>query len=925
MSFVHLRCFSEYSLLESAIQIRSLVNRVRELNQPAVALTDHNVLYGAVEFYKNARTVGVKPIIGIEACLNESMNDQIKNGNSRQKNYHVLLLARDITGFKNIIELTNIAHLSSFDGHFITKDDLAKHSQGLICTTGCLDSEIPYKILAEYDSSKLRNIVGWYYEVFGKENFFFELQDHGINDYQKVNKYLLDLKSYFDSEYIATNDVRYINSDDVKTYELLRQIRYRKEIGYKNWHKKILGTNYLKSSEEMEVIFGNIPGALSNTLKIAEMCNVEDVGHGYSSLSFRGYHLPEFSLPENLDAITFLRNICFEGLNRLFSNNYSLEIKKRLDYELDIISKMGFSSLFLMVWDLCKYAKEKNIWWSIRGSANGSLVVYTIGVSHINPIEHKLVFERFINPGRISMPDFDLEFTENGIAEISNYITQKYGSDNVARIAAFGVFGAHDALRETGNVLGIRKPTIEKIIKLFPHVTWRRDDIKNALENDPTFQKYYQTHLQAKILIDAAIPIENLIRSLTIHSSGIIIGHKLRNVLPLCRPPKGVRNMITDIMTQFDMVSIESLGYLKQDILHIPTLSVMQRASRLIKESDGLEYDQENIPTNNKLAFDLLGSGDGTGLFQVEGKGLSTVLKRIKPTDIGQISDALALYRPGPMPFIQDYIARRRGEVEVEYRHQDLVPIFEDTYGIPVYQEQIMQLATTVAGIAQDSEETIGYSPSMADELRKSISRKRKEDLEKHEEKFISAAIYNGYSPAVAEAIYSDITEFARYAFNKSHSIAYAKITCQNAFLKANYPYEYMAALISERIILRKSGYSYISSARKMGLNILAPDVNKSELECTVEQSVDHSKFIRLGLIAIKHLGRRAAQMLIAERLHSGPFKSFSSFMERCKFLRNALSIRSLYEMGALDSLLELELNNSIDEYIEKINLLESL
>ena len=925
MSFVHLRCHSEYSLLDSTIHIKPLIERVKEFDQPAIALTDHNVLYGAVEFYKNANNAGIKPIIGIELCLKQTTDFQEKTEYGKRV-FHILLLAKDNRGYKNLVDLTTIANVSS-EGCWITKADLANHSQGLISTTGCLDSEIPYQILTGCDSTTLKNTISWYYELFGKENFFFELQDHDSKEFDVVNNGLQGLKGYFNSSYIATNDVHYLNRNDAGTYELLKQIKDQKKISFKELQQKSIGTFYLRNTEEMESIFGAIPGALGNTLQIAEMCSIQDESQGQPVLSFRGYQMPNLTLPENTDPDTFLKSVCRAGLQAQLGENISPEMMKQLDHEFEIISKMGWSSLFLIMWDLCQFAKANDLWWTLRGSANSSLIAYACGISHVNPIDHKLVFERFLNINRISMPDFDFDFTADGIVKIVNYITEKYGSQSVARIAAFGIFGARDAIRETGNVLGIPKPIIEKVVTFIPKISGLRSSINKSLETDSKFQKYYRSHSQVKTLIDTSLPLESLLRSLTIHSCGIIIGNKINN-LPLSRLPKRVENVMTGVMTQFEMDAIESLGYLKQDFINQPILSVMQNTCKSIKEHYGIDYNLDNIPIDDHLAFELLNKGETAGLFQVTGKGMRRWLMHVQPSNINHISDVIALYRPGPMAFLPDYVARKRGDVEVEYRHPDLVPFFDDTFGIPVYQEQLMQATLKMAGVQPDSEdESIGYTPSMADELRKSISRKQKEQLMMHEENFISAAIYNGYRPSIAAAIYDDWREFARYGFLKAYAIDCARIVAQNAFLKANYPEEYMATVISERIVLEKPGSYYVSTAKRMGLLIHPPDVNVSDVNCFVEyrpQAIG-SKSIRLGLATVKHLGRKTARQLIKERQHSGTFTGLANFLERCEFITNKLSIQALYEAGALDCLLELESKDDIDTFIESLRMLEGL
>ncbi len=884
MTFAHLHVHTEYSLLDGFSNIKKLVKRVKEMDMPAVAITDHGTMFGVIDFYKAATEAGVKPVIGLESYMAaRGMKD--RDARLDRSSYHLLLLAENETGYKNLLK---IASAAQFEGFYyyprIDHDFLAAHSEGLICTSGCMSAEIPRALLDENPQEAVKR-MNWYYDVFGPDRFFVELQHHNIKEITELNRNLVALGARYSAKFVATNDVHYINPEDARLQDILLAIQTQTLLSDPSRMRMTDDSYYLRTPLEMSQLFAEVPEALSNTLLIAERCNVD--------LSFKGYHLPEFPVPDGYTAETYLRYLCLEGAQKRYGERAaSEEVRQRLEYELGIIHKMGFDAYFLIVYDLCRFARENDIWYNARGSANGSIIAYTLNITLVDPIQHDLIFERFLNPGRISMPDIDLDFRDDRRADVLEYATHKYGSDKVAQIITFGTMGTKAALRDVGRVMDIPLNEVDRIAKLVPFVSGRPTTMDDALAV-PEFKSVYDSTPHLKELIDIASRMEGTVRNAGTHAAGVVISDKpLIEYLPLHRPTSGSEETPIKTVTQFEMGILESLGMLKVDFLGLITLSVMAKACDMIEKRHGIHLDLDNIPLDDPKSYELLGNGQTAGVFQVEGGGMTRYLIQMKPKRLDHIIAMVALYRPGPMAFIPDYIARMRGEAEVEYRHPLLQPIFGSTYGIPVYQEQLMRAAVELAG----------YTPSESDELRKAISKKKKEDIEKHRRKFVEGAVKHGLERETADAIYSDWEEFARYGFNKSHAADYGVIAVQTAYLKVHYTAEYMTALLSASAGITEKVAYYVADARSMGLSVLAPDINRSGWDFEIEDT-DGKPDIRFGLGAIKNVGQGAVELILAERKKNGVFKDLNDFARRVD-LRSAgkRALECLVKVGAMDA-----------------------
>ncbi len=884
MSFAHLHVHTEYSLLDGFSNIKKLVQRVRELGMPAVAITDHGTLFGTIDFYHAATEAGVKPIIGLEAYL-AARGMQDRDGKLDRTSSHLLLLAENEAGYKNLLRIASAAQLDGFYYYpRIDREFLARHAEGLICTSGCMSAEIP-RLLVEGQAQEAVRRLNWYYDVFGPERFFIELQQHDIKEITDLNRKLVELGARYAAKYVATNDVHYINPEDWRLQDILLAIQTNTVLSDPERLRMTDPSYYLRSAHEMGELFREIPEALSNTLLIAERCNVH--------LGFQGIHLPEFSVPEGKTPELFLRELCEQGLAKRYQERAaSSEVRERLDHELSVIHEMGFDAYFLIVWDLCRHARENEIWYNARGSANGSIVAYALEITVVDPIQHGLIFERFLNPGRIEMPDIDLDFRDDRRAAMLEYCADKYGHDRVAQIVTFGTMGAKAALRDVGRVMDIPLPEVDRVAKLVPFTSGKTVTMEDALAI-PEFKELYDSQPHIKELVDTARGMEGVVRSAGTHAAGVVIADKpLLEYLPLHRPTSGAEETPIKTVTQFEMNVLTALGMLKVDFLGLATLTVMARACDLIEKRHGVRYDLNNIPLDDPKAFELLGNGQTLGVFQLEGGGMTRYLVQMKPTSLEHVIAMVALYRPGPMQFIPDFIARMHGQSEVDFRHEALKPIFGETFGIPVYQEQLMNAAVRLGG----------YTQSEADDLRKAISKKIAEKLLKHREKFVKGAVQNGIPVETANHIFTDWEEFARYGFNKSHSADYGVLAVQTAFLKAHYPAEYMASLMSVTRHETAKVALYIADARSLGVPVLQPDVNVSEWEFAIEEK-EGKPAIRFGFGAIKNVGENSIQAIVTAQ-QGKPFSNLNDFARRVD-LRTVgkRALECLIKVGALDSL----------------------
>ena len=899
MSFVHLHVHSEYSLLDGFSNLNQLVARVKELGMPAVALTDHGTMFGAVEFFNAAKKAEVKPIIGLETYLApRSMQD--KDYNYDKKANHLLLLAENQTGYRNLLEIASAAQLEGFYYHpRIDHDYLAAHSEGIIASSACLAGEIAQAILHK-DEETVEQKIAWYYDVFGKERFYLELMDHNIPELRTVNSSLLKLGKKFGANFIATNDVHYIRQEDAKYQDILLAIQTGSLLTDPSRMRMEGNTYYLRSPEEMQKLFGHVPGAIENTLAIAERCDVD--------LSPTGYHLPRFSVPEGYTPETYLRELCESGLQRRYGDHAQDEVvQKRLNYELEIIHTMGFDAYFLIVWDLCRHANELGIWYNARGSAAGSLVAYTLDITLVEPIHHGLIFERFLNPSRINMPDIDLDFQDDKRSMIMEYCAQKYGADKVSQIITFGTMGSRGAIRDVGRVMDVPLSEVNRVAKLLPSNPGKSVSIPEAIEGNVELKELYDNTPYIHELLDTASHMEGVVRNAGTHACGVIITDEaITNYAPLHRPTSNSDDNPIRSVAQFEMSVVDSLGLLKVDFLGLQTLTVMQRACDLIRERHNVTLNLHNIPLDDEETFKFLGEGHTAGVFQLEGSGMTRYLVQMRPTNLANIIAMVALYRPGPLEFIPSYIMRMHGEEEVSYRHPKMETIFNETYGIPIYQEQIMFAAMELAG----------YTASEADDLRKTIAKKIAAKLEKHRIKFVEGAKTNGIDKSVAEQIFIDWENFARYGFNKSHAADYGVIAVETAYLKCHYTIEYMTALLSawkndaDKIAL------YAADCRNMGIQVLPPDANSSGWDFTIADQED-SPAIRFGLGAVKNVGQGPVDAIIGARVE-GPFRDLNDFARRVD-LRSVgkRALESLVKAGVMDQFGERNaLLNSMDRIV---------
>jgi len=877
--FVHLHVHSEYSLLDGLNSCRELAERARELGMPALALTDHGVMYGAVQFYKACKQAGLKPIVGIEMYV-APRGRQDRDPQQDRRPYHIVLLAQNNAGYQNLMRLATIAQL---DGFYyrprVDRESLAEHSDGLVVLSGCGSSEVS-RLIRGGRIDAARRAITWYRDVF-PGRYYLELQEHDIPELAEVNRHVVALARELGLPLVATNDVHYLRRQDAAIHDVLLCVQTGKTVNEPQRMRMDGETYYMRDAREMAALFPKAPDALVNTLRIAEMCEID--------LEFGNYHLPIFDVPEGYDAQSYLRHLCERGLWKKYPH-MTPQIQERLDYELDIIHRMGFDTYFLIVWDLCRFSQEQGIWWNVRGSGASSIVAYSLGVTNLDPLEHGLIFERFLNTGRVTMPDIDLDYPDDQRDQLIRYTIDKYGQEQVAQIITFGTMGAKAAIRDVGRALDYPLPDVDRIARLVPGGPKVRLD--QSLQEVPELREAYETQEHIRRLIDTARGVEGNLRHASTHAAGVIVSDvPLVEYAPLHRPTRGGDPGEIGVVTQYTMDELEELGLLKIDYLGLSTLTIMRRACELIQERHGEDLDLDSIPVDNPIIYDLLSRGDVMGIFQVEGQGMRRVLMNMRPAQFDHIIATISLFRPGPMEYIDDYIDRMHGRKPVEYRHPSLEPILKETYGIIVYQEQIIRILTDIAG----------YSAPDADLVRRAVGKKKRAALLRHRSSFVKGAVDHGGLPReTAEAIFGDIEYFARYGFNKAHGADYAVLTCQTAYLKARYPVEYMAALLSvERHNTEKVGL-LIAECRRMEIEVLPPDVNLSGLDFTIEEPEDGTSTIRFGMGAVKNVGEGPVETILAAR-EAGPFRDLDDFCRRVDMRQvNRRALESLIKVGAL-------------------------
>ena len=876
--FIHLHTHSEYSLLDGASRLKDLVAKAKELGMPAIALTDHGVMYGIIEFYEQAKKQGIKPIIGCEVYV--APGSRFDKARGDESYTHLVLLAENNQGYRNLMKLVT---LSFFDGFYykprVDKEILEQYHEGLIASSACLAGQVARHLMQDnYEAAKEEAL--YFNTLFGRGSFFLEVQDHGIPEQKKVNEGMFKLSEDTGTPIIATNDIHYTNRDDAPAHDVLLCIQTGSTLADTTRMKFNSDNFYLKSGEEMAALFPGRPGVLENTLKIAERCNVE--------IKFGEYLLPNYDIPEGYTADEYFEKLCHEGFEKRYPNAGD-QYKERLEYEIGVIKQMGFPGYFLVVQDFVRYAKSQGIKVGPgRGSAAGSMVAFCLEITNVDPMKYDLLFERFLNPERISMPDIDIDFCFERRPEVIEYVTQKYGEDKVAQIITFGTMAARAAIRDAGRVFDIPYGRVDKIAKMIPEGfnegrPWTIDaaiehvpELKDAYENDPEVTRQ---------ILDMAKNLEGLVRQDSIHAAGVVISdQELTNRTPVQRKGEA------EIVTQYSMGSIEKIGLLKIDFLGLRTLTVIDNAVKNINKKHGVDIDIDTIPDDDKTTYELLQKGETTGVFQLESTGMRSLLRDLQPTAFTDIIALLALYRPGPLGsgMVKDFVERKHGQKSISYPHEMLEPILKETYGVMVYQEQVMRIASTMAG----------FSMGQADTLRKAMGKKLPEVLTKLRRQFVEGSVENGVEEGLAGKIFDLIVHFAGYGFNKSHSTAYAVVSWQTAWLKAHYPVEFMAALLTSIMGNKDKVAQYINECRRMNVEILPPDVNESYRDFTVVGSS-----IRFGLSAVRNVGEGAIEGIISEREHGGQFKSIYDFCRRVGMgVLNKRTIESLIKGGAFDS-----------------------
>ncbi|MCH8061760.1 MAG: DNA polymerase III subunit alpha [Chloroflexi bacterium] len=876
--FTHLHVHTEYSLLDGLSRLGSLVDRAKELGMDSLAVTDHGAMYGVIEFYQKAKAADIKPIIGCEMYVAKGSRHS-RNPNDKSP-YHITVLAQDAKGYQNLVKLVTKSHL---EGYYykprIDREVLEQYHEGLIVMSGCPSGEVP-RAIAQGDMDGARESVAYYRELLG-ERYFLELMQHGgVPDLPVINKGLMELHRELEVPVVATNDSHYTLQKEAPLQDILICIHTNTNIHDEGRMKMEEDSYYLKSPQEMAELWPEVPEAISNTRRISEMCNLE--------LDFSQLRLPKYQLPEGRVADEYLEELCWEGLRRRLDDASSKD-EERLRYELEVIKHTQFADYFLVVWDIAKFVRDRDIFFAVRGSAAASLVLYCLGVTNINPMPYTLVFERFLNVERKEMPDIDMDFQDDRREEVLNYVMDKYGREHVAQIITFGTLGAKASVRDVGRALGMPYAEVDRVARLIPIRLGMTLD--TALETTPELKEIYGADEGIKNLVDTAREMEGLTRHSSTHAAGVVISQEpLDDVVPLQKPIRGNDDGV--VMTQYAMAPCADLGLLKMDFLGLSNLSILARARNLIAETQGKHLELTEIPLDDAKTFDLLSRGETVGVFQLEGSGMTRYIKELKPTSLADVAAMIALYRPGPMEHISSFIEAKHGRDKAKYPHPDLKDILEETYGVIVYQDQVLHIFRTIAG----------YTLGEADIVRKAMGKKIAAIMAEEKENFVAGALKQGYEQEFAERIFALIEPFAGYAFNKAHSVSYGIISYWTAYLKANYPAEYMTALLNSNIDNTEKIVTAVTECRRMKIPVLPPNVNLGDVTYTIEIAEDGAASIRVGLAAIKNVGSGAAASLVKARKEEGAFETVEHMCRSADMGGlNRKTLESLIKAGAMD------------------------
>ena len=881
--FTHLHTHTEYSMLDGISRIPDLVNRTRELGMDAMSITDHGSLYGVVDFYSECVEAGIKPIIGCEMYVaHGSRHDRTPN--ERTAN-HLVLIAKDNTGYRNLLQLVTRSHLEGF--HYrprIDKELLEQHRQGLICLSGCPSAEVP-TLLADGNYDAARAMVGWYRELFGQD-YYLELQQHEyVPQLPAINEGLIRLNQDTGIPLLITNDAHYVRQPDHQYQDVYICIQTGTNVHDEKRLRMEDSSYYIKSPAEMAAMFPQFPPALDITGEVAQGCNV--------SLGFGQMHLPRYNTPNNEDADAYLERICWEGFRKRYGNNHE-EARVRMEYELEVVKQTSFANYFLVVWDIISFVRQQGILFGVRGSAAASIVLYCLGITEIDPLEYRLVFERFLNFERKEMPDIDMDFQDDRRDEVLRYVIDRYGSDRVAQIITFGTMGPKAALRDVGRGLGMSYGDVDRVARMVPN---RSRTLSDALAANPELKETYDSDPAMQNLVDNAQALEGIVHHVSTHAAGVLIADEpLTETVPLQRPARGDENSPV-MMTQFSMDPVAKLGLLKMDFLGLTNLTILNRTIKLLDEERGIRIDLDRLGLDDEDAYELLGTGNTSDLFQLESAGMQRYIKELKPSNLGDIAAMIALYRPGPMEHIDRFISSKHGREEVTYPHPSMKELLDETYGVIVYQDQVLQILQNFAG----------YTLGAADTVRKAMGKKIPALMAEERDRFVAGAVGQGYTETMGTEIFDLIEPFAGYAFNKAHSVSYGLISYWTAYFKTHYALEYMASVLNCRLDHADRYVASINECTRMGITIGLPDVNASGVLYMIDKTADKAAGpgqLRVGLAAVKTVGEGAVNPIVAERTANGPYTSVGDFCNRVDVSGlNRRSLEALAKAGAFDSL----------------------